>query len=954
MIFRNRLVGLKQILFTFIVFFTLEGFGQTSFHRTYDNGGVDRAINLYSLQLNDGNYLSLELLNDQADLEIINNLLITNYDPKGNVQWSRRLYTGADSIIVNPTFSKIIVAKDSVFFTTVFTDEEKTHNLVGALNRFGELAWVKKHTLNDDALGQITNNLITSFGSKIFKTTSLDDTTNGNFVIGQLNTLGDLAWSKIFRADDDAAILVSPSAIEMTKDTSVVITGLLEGDFIDGFILEVDTVGNVIWSKKYTDVTSLLGFPFIQDVAKLDDSTFVAAGFLLEFVFPNNFLINGFIIKTDTSGNVQWSRKVTFGLTTISGISNLTIAQDGNILIGGSTLDVVTEEGYHWMAKLRPNGQVIWQKKFPRIQGRVDFQGNLFVTNDGGGALINTAEDGVKVFTSFIKVDQNGVSSCEEDIVGNIFINHSFVADTLIWTSIDSGKMVVYNGVQEASYSYNIPTISLRDSIFCPNDPINYTFSTPIPGAVFYEWSNGIKGDSASAITVMDTEQYSVTVTIDNGKECYMMCDTTQLQRFTEPGVTIIESLGDFCTTGEIRLTRNYTPGGPGINSRLWSTGESTDFIDVGTTGIYRVTITDSCNEVAVAEYTVAAIPVTITAASILKDFSAICDNRTGRLAATGNAQGLTMTYLWNDLGGNSTSQEIIVNEAGTYIVTVTDQCGNTATASILVPESDFRRVTVEGIDVDQSDFCRNGDIDLTVRYTGDANIVWSTGNSDFNKTTITVKSEGTYTVTITDKQCPSVFVQLSTSFTVPTIIQSISFLEPIAVGDDCEDGLVEVSVVIVGGEPKSIVWSNGIQGERKIVTDIYQSYTVTVTDICDKQFIESVEVQSPDVILKYANIFFPETRDTLTRALNATFGPIVTDDVCIGAVTDYEFYIFNRWGQKVFESNAVGLEWNGSMEGNNQDKNQTEVYMWRVRYKAFGREFNDSGDVTLMRTTGI
>jgi len=921
---------------------------QDIFHRTYNPGRGEEVLNLTSIPLADGNFLSLDLLRDSLS-DIANNILVTNYDKKGNVNFANRIFTGADSIVVLPATVSLERKFGGIYFSAVFVADEITHRIFGALNQFGDIRWLRKHVISNADTWIYGPAVFTVRDTFMHLATHHQVKDSLKLFLAKSDLNGNLQWSRIYEPKTDTlgseAAAVQASQIQLTLDTTFLISGLVSDKQNKvPFLMETDSLANLVISARYLDSLNRISVSEGTEALKLSDSTFILAGTIdsLNGIF-NPF---GFVMKTDTSGQVVWSRKISLGAGSGTRISNVAIGLDSKLIISGTAIDSSSERPYTWMIKMNTNGTVNWQKKYPRIEVTEYHRGNMYGTMDSGIGLMSSTHESGKQVVHFIKTDINGSSSCAEDITGEIISDYTLYADTLYWTFADSGKFEVQTAERRA-YSYKIPVITLNDQpTYCPNEPIAHVLDTPIPGAVYYKWSNGIEGDSASTITIYDTEQYSVTVTVDDGKQCYMMCDTMQLNRYTEPSVRIVESLGDFCTTGKIRLSRIYTAGAPNIIKRLWNTGETTDFIDINQTGIYSVTITDSCNELAEASINVQQLPRILTTAVINKDFSNICQQQTGLLTAVGNASLLTMTYLWNT---GSDSQVITVSQPGTYTVTITDQCGNKATASVTIPLSEFRRVTLDGIEVDDT-FCKDGKITITMSYSGDADIIWSNGEK--NKTTIIVNQGGLYKVTVSDKQCNSNFREGSVFVDKLPRLASAQ-IDSINFSKNCDDIYYNIVVGItpVPGQSAELLkylWNTGETTKDIKVTE-FGTYTVTITDNDCKETILTAVVEAP-ALLKFAEVFFPETQDTLTQPYNASFGPIIDGDVCKESISEYEFLIFNRWGQKVFESNDIDLEWKGRREDDTTKKDPTEVYVWRVRYKAFGLEFTNSGDVTLVR----
>ena len=52
---------------------------------------------------------------------------------------------------------------------------------------------------------------------------------------------------------------------------------------------------------------------------------------------------------------------------------------------------------------------------------------------------------------------------------------------------------------------------------------------------------------------------------------------------------------------------------------------------------------------------------------------------------------------------------------------------------------------------------------------------------------------------------------------------------------------------------------------------------------------------------------------------------------ILLGNVKEYRFYIYNRWGQLIFQTIDLSKGWNGTYQGLNQDGN---VFVWVCTYQ--------------------
>lgn len=64
--------------------------------------------------------------------------------------------------------------------------------------------------------------------------------------------------------------------------------------------------------------------------------------------------------------------------------------------------------------------------------------------------------------------------------------------------------------------------------------------------------------------------------------------------------------------------------------------------------------------------------------------------------------------------------------------------------------------------------------------------------------------------------------------------------------------------------------------------------------------------------------------------------------------VKDFNMQVFDRWGQKVFDTDFKGQQWDGKTLG---DTGDNDVFIWLATYKGWdGRRYNQKGTVTVLR----
>ncbi len=106
----------------------------------------------------------------------------------------------------------------------------------------------------------------------------------------------------------------------------------------------------------------------------------------------------------------------------------------------------------------------------------------------------------------------------------------------------------------------------------------------------------------------------------------------------------------------------------------------------------------------------------------------------------------------------------------------------------------------------------------------------------------------------------------------------------------------------------------------------------------CHFEIMDSLEVCSPD--------FFPTAFTPNGDGANDTFKPLL-----YFPSTAYHFSIYNRWGQKVFETFDDNIGWNGTYGNQNQP---SDVYVWTLEWVEMRQNYPQQkhlkGEVTLTR----
>jgi len=284
---------------------------------------------------------------------------------------------------------------------------------------------------------------------------------------------------------------------------------------------------------------------------------------------------------------------------------------------------------------------------------------------------------------------------------------------------------------------------------------------------------------------------------------------------YTTPGIDnlplAVNASGNttFCQGGSVTLTANASGA-----TYQWSNGSTNSSINVTTAGSYTVTATNSgCSAIST--------PITVTvnpAPSVSVTPSGpttFCQG--GNVILTSSS---ASSYSWTN---NSTSQSILVNSTGSYIVTVTDAngCTNASTPiTVTVNPLPIATATANG----STSFCTGDSVEICA--SGGISYLWSNAETS---NCIVVNATGTYSVQATDANgCtspPSNNVNVIVSATPPPSMN--------VVGDTllCDGETVE----ICSSPADSYQWSNG-ETTQCIIVGAAGTYNVNVTNAnqCD------------------------------------------------------------------------------------------------------------------------
>jgi gliding motility-associated-like protein len=325
---------------------------------------------------------------------------------------------------------------------------------------------------------------------------------------------------------------------------------------------------------------------------------------------------------------------------------------------------------------------------------------------------------------------------------------------------------------------------------------------------------------------------------------------------------------------------------------------------------------------------------------AITRDTS-ICSGDSLEIGGDINCNSTGYDYAW--LPSVGLSDPLIANPVAkpnvttTYVVSVTFIC-NTTTDTITIHVDPFLDATI----ISDTLFCENDPVTNLQAQTNGG--VWS-GNGIINT------SDGTFDPLVAGIGTQEIIYQTNglcdDADTIEINVVEVPSIIYMSQDDSCNLSKGFIDIDVSGGSmPYAYFWSNGAVSED-LLNVSSGLYTLELIDDNECIVLEQIIIQNDlecdneQVMIYVPNSFSPGYAD----GVNDEFFPVISG----GTISDYEFYIFNRWGELIFNSIVEGEKWDGRFQG---EMSPQEVYVWKITFVDDGLlEWNQyNGHVVLLR----
>jgi gliding motility-associated-like protein len=454
----------------------------------------------------------------------------------------------------------------------------------------------------------------------------------------------------------------------------------------------------------------------------------------------------------------------------------------------------------------------------------------------------------------------------------------------------------------------------------------NGTNPAPVPTAGFttggtYSSTAGLTVNTGTGIVDLSTSTpgtYTVTYSVPATACGPAGSSSTSLTINAAPSATAGSTAGTVCSGSSVNLTSSGGSSYSWTGPNTFTSPSQSPVITGATTaasGTYTVVVTGSngCSATATT-----AVTVNPTPAISISGSSSICSGASSTLTASGAG-----TYSWSTGAGTAA---ITVNPATTTSYTVTGtSSGCTATQAITVT---VNTPPVASINGGGSAVCAGQSVTLTA--SGGPPYAWSTGATTAG---ITVNPAVTTTY--------SVVVGSGCTDTASVLVAVNPLPTPVITGATTVISGSSTTLTATGGT--SYVWSPATGLSCADCPSPVATPTVT-TQYCVTSFTGGCSDSAcviVDVDIKCGELFVPNAFSPNADGENDMLF------VMGNCIRDLNFAIFDRWGEKVFETSDPLTGWDGSFRGKALD---TSVLVYYLSATVDGVEVKKHGNITLVK----
>jgi gliding motility-associated-like protein len=566
--------------------------------------------------------------------------------------------------------------------------------------------------------------------------------------------------------------------------------------------------------------------------------------------------------------------------------------------------------------------------------------------NAANATWISTLNNNCSPFTPpSVVIFENDTNVCTGSPVELTAITNTSSTPVFNWNTGQTGSPITVTTDKDSTFivTANVSGCTLTDSVritiggqvvfdlgndtaICAGSSVELT--APISGT--YLWSTNETSASIS-VQPQSTQTYALEITDGN---C-VGTDSIEITVDTPPVITISNDTS-ICEGNSVVLFVN------GGSTYSWSTGENTSSINVSpiVTSNYSVTAgSGACSST--EGVLVSVVPNNLSANINVADVSCSGAND-GVIELQGIQGNPSLITLLDDQGSTlQLGQDSVFEnlDAGVYSILLS----NTNDCSIDINGVEIDENTVQfSYDITQPD-CdgQNGSIEIITESVNTVSLNGSTFDTDYSFENL---SGGNYTLEVMDST--GCVVNETFILETPTPIQ-LDILADSLRGMIGESSSFEIE--LNGGQvPLNWIWTSGFDLSCYDCTNPSLTFENTgwlnlfVDDENNCFAQDSLFIQVEESL----NFGIPNAFTPNSDGSNDTYYVVAN-----GELRNFKMKIFNRWGQKIYETNDNSLGWDGTYKGELQ---MPGTYVYQIRFDEYSngiwKQRVEVGSLTLLR----
>ena len=499
----------------------------------------------------------------------------------------------------------------------------------------------------------------------------------------------------------------------------------------------------------------------------------------------------------------------------------------------------------------------------------------------------------------------NDTTLCDGEILtlGTSYMNSTYLwstGDTIPFIDVTAAGtywlLVTGNcgsGTDTINFSFDpVPIVNLgADTLICIGGNIVLDVTTINAS---YLWNDNSVNPT---LNVSQPGLFSVTVTVNN-------CFNSDTIEVFEPYL-YLGSDTLICSGDSITLI-----GTNPLSSYLWSNNSTDSTLTINQPGLYWVELTNRCGVIrdSILITMISAPMVNLGSDTVL----CIGDSLFFDVGFPNTS------YLWFDGTVDSTK---VITQTNNVWVNLSNTCGfanDSIQVSFISPPS-------VNLGPDTS-LCEGSSLTLSTISNPFTSYLWSDGSTG---NSMMVSSTGSYWVNLSNT-CGTATDTINVNFnSIPVV--NLGLDTSILVGDTI--------ILNAGNIGASYLWQDGNTNQTYTVLDPGTYWVMVTSNQCSASDSILIELKLTDVNFEIPTIFTPNS-----DGINDFFIPIDRS-----GISSLEIEIFNKWGQTIFTSNYLDINWDGRTQTGQFVPQGT--YYWIAYYSDFeGNTYSAKGVFTLLR----